>query len=295
MASTPRPDRLIGQTLDDLDTQALTRRLLLVVRGDRSATQPGALPADPGRRPAGLRRRRRGPRPRALADPRLGPGRSARPHHVSSRHPGTRKLLPGCPPAQRHGRTGGPYRSAWGCVGRRPGVDTPVLCHHHPPSPLPWPRACQHRDSPERHRKRPHRHPHFTRPLLLPRQGGPSGGHACRVVIRERPAGTVPAGPRRGRPAAGRSVTDPSGPSPPPQACPRGCAPRTFARHNEGPPAMGGLRSVLGSGSRIRTCDLRVMSPTSYHCSIPHRYRTVCLHDQLRLATRVSNVGVPTT
>ncbi len=29
-------------------------------------------------------------------------------------------------------------------------------------------------------------------------------------------------------------------------------------------------RSV-GSGGRIRTCDLRVMSPTSYHCSTPHR------------------------
>ena len=27
----------------------------------------------------------------------------------------------------------------------------------------------------------------------------------------------------------------------------------------------------LNSGSRIRTYDLRVMSPTSYHCSIPHQ------------------------
>ena len=27
----------------------------------------------------------------------------------------------------------------------------------------------------------------------------------------------------------------------------------------------------VGSGGRIRTCDLRVMSPTSYHCSTPHR------------------------
>ena len=26
----------------------------------------------------------------------------------------------------------------------------------------------------------------------------------------------------------------------------------------------------LGSGGRIRTDDLRVMSPTSYHCSTPH-------------------------
>ena len=25
----------------------------------------------------------------------------------------------------------------------------------------------------------------------------------------------------------------------------------------------------LGGGSRTRTCDLWVMSPTSYHCSIP--------------------------
>ena len=28
--------------------------------------------------------------------------------------------------------------------------------------------------------------------------------------------------------------------------------------------------SNLGSGGRIRTDDLRVMSPTSYHCSTPH-------------------------
>ena len=28
----------------------------------------------------------------------------------------------------------------------------------------------------------------------------------------------------------------------------------------------------VGSGGRIRTCDLRVMSPTSYHCSTPHRF-----------------------
>ena len=27
---------------------------------------------------------------------------------------------------------------------------------------------------------------------------------------------------------------------------------------------------VLSSGGRIRTDDLRVMSPTSYHCSTPH-------------------------
>ncbi len=27
----------------------------------------------------------------------------------------------------------------------------------------------------------------------------------------------------------------------------------------------------VGSGGRIRTCDLRVMSPTSYHCSTPQR------------------------
>src|SRR5215203_1426427 len=30
----------------------------------------------------------------------------------------------------------------------------------------------------------------------------------------------------------------------------------------------------LGSGSWIRTSDLRVMSPTSYHCSIPRRLWT---------------------
>ena len=28
---------------------------------------------------------------------------------------------------------------------------------------------------------------------------------------------------------------------------------------------------AFGSGSWIRTSDLRVMSPTSYHCSIPRR------------------------
>ena len=28
--------------------------------------------------------------------------------------------------------------------------------------------------------------------------------------------------------------------------------------------------SDVGSGERIRTNDLRVMSPTSYHCSTPH-------------------------
>lgn len=34
------PDRLVGQTLDDLDTQARTRRLLLVVRGDEVQLNP---------------------------------------------------------------------------------------------------------------------------------------------------------------------------------------------------------------------------------------------------------------
>ena len=29
------------------------------------------------------------------------------------------------------------------------------------------------------------------------------------------------------------------------------------------------LKGLLSSGDRIRTCDLRVMSPTSYHCSTP--------------------------
>jgi hypothetical protein len=34
----------------------------------------------------------------------------------------------------------------------------------------------------------------------------------------------------------------------------------------------------FGSGSWIRTNDLRVMSPTSYHCSIPRRVRE-CSHN----------------
>ena len=29
------------------------------------------------------------------------------------------------------------------------------------------------------------------------------------------------------------------------------------------------LKGLLSSGDRIRTCDLRVMSPTSYLCSTP--------------------------
>ena len=29
------------------------------------------------------------------------------------------------------------------------------------------------------------------------------------------------------------------------------------------------LKGLPSSGDRIRTCDLRVMSPTSYHCSTP--------------------------
>jgi hypothetical protein len=33
-----------------------------------------------------------------------------------------------------------------------------------------------------------------------------------------------------------------------------------------------------GSGSWIRTSDLRVMSPTSYHCSIPRRIVLIALH-----------------
>ena len=33
------------------------------------------------------------------------------------------------------------------------------------------------------------------------------------------------------------------------------------------------VRQIFCSGSRIRTCDLRVMSPASYHCSIPQHER----------------------
>nr|ANA08045.1 hypothetical protein 5G4_016 [uncultured bacterium 5G4] len=38
-----------------------------------------------------------------------------------------------------------------------------------------------------------------------------------------------------------------------------------------GPSFEGPLDSVVGGGRGIRTPDLRVMSPTSYRCSIPRR------------------------
>src|SRR5215207_7900630 len=41
------------------------------------------------------------------------------------------------------------------------------------------------------------------------------------------------------------------------------------AGQNEGPGLC--ALALSGSGSWIRTNDLRVMSPTSYHCSIPRR------------------------
>jgi hypothetical protein len=40
----------------------------------------------------------------------------------------------------------------------------------------------------------------------------------------------------------------------------------------------------IGSGDRIRTCDLRVMSPTSCHCSTPRR--TNCLDSDSFIAAR---------
>ena len=42
---------------------------------------------------------------------------------------------------------------------------------------------------------------------------------------------------------------------------------------DDGEPSFGARLSewCRGSGSGIRTHDLRVMSPTSYRCSIPHR------------------------
>ena len=39
--------------------------------------------------------------------------------------------------------------------------------------------------------------------------------------------------------------------------------------HTPGHPEMTGRMLSFGSGGRIRTCDLRVMSPTSCHCSTP--------------------------
>ena len=47
----------------------------------------------------------------------------------------------------------------------------------------------------------------------------------------------------------------------------RGGAPRPTRQR----PAGGRLRRGFGSGGRIRTGDLRVMSPTSCHCSTPRR------------------------
>ena len=38
-----------------------------------------------------------------------------------------------------------------------------------------------------------------------------------------------------------------------------------------------GIDRQAGSGGRIRTCDLRVMSPTSCHCSTPRRSKLVLL------------------
>ena len=41
----------------------------------------------------------------------------------------------------------------------------------------------------------------------------------------------------------------------------------------EAPQSEGPLDSIFGGGRGIRTPDLRVMSPTSYRCSIPRRYQ----------------------
>jgi hypothetical protein len=39
--------------------------------------------------------------------------------------------------------------------------------------------------------------------------------------------------------------------------------------HTPGHPEMTGRMLSFGSGGRIRTCDLRVMSPTSYRTALP--------------------------
>ncbi len=46
--------------------------------------------------------------------------------------------------------------------------------------------------------------------------------------------------------------------------------PTTVRRVNE-KPEPDGLWFLFSSGEWIRTTDLRVMSPTSCHCSTPHR------------------------
>jgi len=63
-------------------------------------------------------------------------------------------------------------------------------------------------------------------------------------------------------------------PSPPPPPAPwPGAAPADLeaSGHNEAASCEAASYSIVGSGRGIRTPDLRVMSPTSYRCSIPRR------------------------
>ena len=60
----------------------------------------------------------------------------------------------------------------------------------------------------------------------------------------------------------------------------------TAVRRANQKPEPDGLWFTLSSGEWIRTTDLRVMSPTSYHCSTPQRkpyYRGLVSKSQVRV------------
>ena len=54
---------------------------------------------------------------------------------------------------------------------------------------------------------------------------------------------------------------------------------------------LGRAGSMSGSGRGIRTPDLRVMSPTSYHCSIPRRPTIIALDEDRQEHNRTEKPG----
>ncbi len=50
--------------------------------------------------------------------------------------------------------------------------------------------------------------------------------------------------------------------------------------------------TILGSGGRTRTCDLRVMSPTSCHCSTPRYCESICMIRYKNLMSRIYRNGL---
>ena len=68
------------------------------------------------------------------------------------------------------------------------------------------------------------------------------------------------------------------------------CASTASFRRIKKPTFSGGF-FWLCSGNRTRTCDLRVMSPTSYHCSIPRCIfrRGLRQPDELPLSRKIAN------